>query len=129
AAALGAARRAPAASPAALPDVAGEWTVCVRFLHGERRHRLRLQQRGDAVTGTHASEQFEGGVSGFVRPDSLSLVLRSRYEGSDIEYRLDGVVMNGGLRGHVVLGTANDHHRGEVGLSQFGTAEWQAERA
>ncbi len=130
AAVLGAARPAAAAAGATgVMEVSGEWTLAVQFLHRERRHRLLLHQDGVAITGRHASEQFEGEVAGWVHGARVSIALRGRFEGSTISYRLEGTAENGRMHGRVVLGSATDHHQGPVNLSQFGTASWEAVRA
>ena len=51
----------PATEPAAAIDLSGNWEVRVQFLHGERKHRLRLQQQGSQLSGSQQSEQFESG--------------------------------------------------------------------
>jgi hypothetical protein len=38
-------------------------------------------------------------------------------------------VNDGKMEGEVVLGSATDHHRGPVNLSQFGKGQWQALRS
>jgi L-seryl-tRNA(Ser) seleniumtransferase len=115
--------------PSPLPDLSGEWEARVQFLHGDRTHRLRVEQNGAVIRGTHSSPQFEGALTGHVRPDGVTLELRARYEGSTISYRLDGTLVNGGMEGEAVLGSATDHHQGPVNLSQFGSARWRAVRA
>ena len=65
AAALAAARSLePAKEPPPLIDLSGEWSLHVQFLHGQRSHRLRLQQQGSRLTGSQESEQFAGEVVG-----------------------------------------------------------------
>jgi hypothetical protein len=109
--------------------VAGEWTLRVRFLHGERRHRLVLRQDGALLAGRHTSDQFEGDVAGRVSGSEVTLALRAQYEGSTISYRLEGTAENGRMSGQVALGSGSDGHMGPVNLAQFGTASWEAERA
>ncbi len=128
AAALAASRQPAPSSPAKAPDLTGEWSLQVQFLHGERQHRLRLRQQGLAITGSHASDQFDGDLAGRLEADGISLTLTARFEGSTISYRLDGTAEKDRMHGNVVLGTATDHHQGPVNLSQFGAARWQAVR-
>src|ERR1700722_17654543 len=49
----------PATDAPAQADLSGNWEVRVQFLHGERKHRLRLQQQGSHLSGSQESEQFE----------------------------------------------------------------------
>lgn len=118
----------PTPEPAAQADVAGTWDVRVQFLHGERKHRLRLQQQGSKLSGSQQSEQFESDVNGKLAAQQVQLEFETRHEGSAIAYRFEGTVKNGRMEGDVFLGSATDHHRGPVNLSQFGKGQWQAER-
>ncbi|MBV9252544.1 MAG: hypothetical protein JO227_25295, partial [Acetobacteraceae bacterium] len=111
-----------------IPELAGTWNVAVRFLHGERRHVLHLEQKGGAITGRHESEQFAGPVHGSADAERIALTLLGRYEGSTISYRLEGTLEGRRMVGQVVLGSATDHRQGPINLSQFGTARFEAER-
>jgi len=131
--AIAAALSAPVvAKPApAVPkiDVSGAWDVQVSFLHGERSHRLTLQQQGGAITGNQSSPQFDGPVTGSLDADGIHLMFRTRYEGATISYKLDGAVGDGRMQGSVALGSVSDHHQGPINLAQFGTGQFQAVRA
>jgi D-glucosaminate-6-phosphate ammonia-lyase len=131
--ALAAALSAPVAARAApvVPkvDISGAWDVHVSFLHGERSHRLTLQQQNGAITGSQSSQQFEGPVSGSLDADGVHLTFRTRYEGATIFYTLNGAVADGRMQGTVALGSASDHHQGPINRSQFGTGQFQAVRA
>ncbi len=121
-----AADAAGTAAPAV--SVAGDWELHVRFLHGERVHRVQLQQQGNTLGGRQSSPQFEGAVSGTISGRAIDLVFDTRYEGSIIRYRFAGEVEDRRMHGTVVLGSANHHHQGVVNLRQFGAAEWEAKR-
>ena len=101
----------------------------VQFLHGERTHRLRLQQQGNELSGSQQSEQFEGNVIGKLTAQHIRMEFETRHEGSAIAYRFEGKVSDGRMEGEVLLGSATDHHRGPVNLSQFGKGQWQASRS
>jgi D-glucosaminate-6-phosphate ammonia-lyase len=118
---------APAPAPTGV-DVSGEWDVGVSFQHGERMHRLHLEQRDGAITGSQSSHQFEGPVTGALDADGIHLIFGARYEGTSISYRLDGAVADGRMHGHVTLGGVSDHHKGAIHLAQFGTGRFQGER-
>jgi D-glucosaminate-6-phosphate ammonia-lyase len=110
-------------------DVSGAWDVHVSFLHGERSHRLTLQQQGGAISGSQNSQQFDGPVTGNVDADGIHLIFRTRYEGATISYKLDGAVADGRMQGVVALGSASDQHQGPINMAQFGTGRFQAVRA
>ncbi|MBM3601829.1 MAG: aminotransferase class V-fold PLP-dependent enzyme [Alphaproteobacteria bacterium] len=114
---------------AAETDVSGEWDVVVNFVHGPRKHRLRLNQAGGTLTGEQSSEQFEGAVTGNLNARSVSLNFVTRLEGNTVSYRLDGDVAGGRMSGTATLGSVTDHHKGPFGRGQFGTAAWQAVRS
>ncbi len=110
-------------------DLSGEWSLHVQFLHGQRLHKLRLQQQGSQLTGSQESEQFAGTVVGRLTARNILMEFEARHEGSAIAYRFQGTVDADRMTGEVLLGSATDSHRGPVNLSQFGKGQWQAERA
>ena len=119
----------PAQEPAASIDLSGNWNVRVQFLHGERTHKLRLQQHGRELTGSQQSDQFEGNVIGKLTAEHVLMEFETRHEGSAIAYRFEGKVSDDKMAGEVLLGSATDNHRGPVNLSQFGKGQWQAMRS
>jgi uncharacterized pyridoxal phosphate-dependent enzyme len=119
----------PAKDATAAADVSGNWDVLVQFLHGERKHRLRLHQQGNQLTGRQQSEQFDGDVIGKLTGLGVRMEFETRHEGSAIAYRFEGTVNDGKMAGEVFLGSATDHHRGPVNLSQFGKGQWRASRS
>ena len=119
----------PAAEPPPVIDLSGDWSVRVQFLHGERLHKLRLQQRGSELVGSQESEQFASNVIGKLTAQQIHMEFEARHEGSAIAYRFEGKVDADRMAGKVVLGSATDSHRGPVNLSQFGSGHWQAQRA
>jgi L-seryl-tRNA(Ser) seleniumtransferase len=129
AAALSAPVVAQPAQAAPKIDLSGAWDVHVSFLHGERSHRLTLQQQGATITGSQSSQQFDGPVSGSLDADGVHLTFRTRYEGATIFYQLDGAIADGRMQGSVALGSASDHHQGPINRAQFGTGQFQAVRA
>jgi seryl-tRNA(Sec) selenium transferase len=119
----------PATDAPAATDISGTWDVRVHFLHGERKHQLRLQQQGSQLSGSQQSEQFETPVIGKLAGKGVHMEFEGRHEGSAVAYRFEGTVTDGKMEGDVFLGSATDHHRGPVNLSQFGKGQWQASRS
>ena len=109
-------------------DVSGEWELGVAFHQGERKHALHLEQQDGAITGEQSSPQFAGPVTGRLEGDSIHLVFRTRYEGTDIVYRLEGSATDARMQGQVTLGSATDHHQGPINLAQFGIGRFAGER-
>jgi hypothetical protein len=116
------------AAPAPAADLSGAWELTMSFLHGARRHSLRLKQNDQALAGAQECEMFSGAVDGTVSGNEVRLRLRDRYEGSNITFQLAGTVEAGGMAGTMLLGTSNDHHQGAVNLAQFGSGSWVAKR-
>ena len=119
--------RAPAAR-APGPEIAGEWELRVDFMHGQRVHRLALEQRGSDIAGHQRSVQFEGPVTGAIDADRILLTFDGRHEAAIISYRLEGQVSNGAMTGTALLGAASDQNQGIVNRTQFGAGEWRAQR-
>jgi D-glucosaminate-6-phosphate ammonia-lyase len=131
--AIAAALSAPVTAAKSVPsapdlDVSGVWDVDVSFIVGERRHRLRLEQRDGTVTGSHSSPQFEGSVTGSVDGKLVRLLFSTWREGTLIAYSLDGSATDGQIQGTVTLGSATHHHQGPINLSQFGSGRFQGVR-
>ena len=119
---------APEAAPAQA-NLAGTWILDVTLLHGQRTHRLALDQSGATLTGTHDGPDFSGPVSGTLTPDGLAFHLDTTHEASTIRYDFEGQASGQTLSGTVTVGTYNAHHIGVVNLAQFGTGRWSARRA
>jgi L-seryl-tRNA(Ser) seleniumtransferase len=129
AAALIESRGKPRASlPPAAVELGGEWELAIDFLRGNRRHRLRIEQRGGELSGNHRSHGFAGPLEGAVEGERVAFRFEGRFEGSLLSYRFTGKAAGGEMAGRVVLGAANGPHRGIVNLGQFGGGAWQAKR-
>jgi len=120
------AERVPAKAPAL--TLAGKWELQVELLHGDRIHRLNLEQHGAELTGQQHSAQFDGPVIGVLDGDSVSFTFGGRYEASTISFRFEGRVGDGAMSGTVALGAASDQNSGIVNRSQFGSGAWSARR-
>jgi hypothetical protein len=119
--------KAPAARASAIA-IAGDWELRLDFLHGNRVHRLALEQRGSELAGHQCSAQFDGPVSGALDGDTVRFSFGGRYEASNLSYRFEGRVSDGTMAGTVELGAASDQNAGIVNRSQFGSGAWQARR-
>jgi len=123
-----AAREKPTMAPPVTAEIAGEWDLRVKFLRGERTHRLRIEQRGSEISGHQHSPDFDSPVVGRLTSEGVDFSFDYRYEGSRISYRFRGKANRRRMTGTVVLGAVTDHHQGIVNLSQFGSGDWQANR-
>jgi L-seryl-tRNA(Ser) seleniumtransferase len=123
-----ASRETPAAETPTATEIAGEWDLRVKFLRGERTHRLRIEQRGSELSGQQHSADFDSPVVGRLTPEGVDFSFDYRYEGSRISYRFLGQAKDRTMGGTVLLGAVTDFHQGSVNLRQFGTGDWQASR-
>ncbi|HEV3177177.1 MAG TPA: aminotransferase class V-fold PLP-dependent enzyme [Stellaceae bacterium] len=114
--------------PPVAAEITGEWDLRVKFLRGERAHRLLIEQRGSEISGHQHSPDFDSPVVGRLTPEGVDFSFDYRYEGSRISYRFLGQANGRIMTGTVVLGAVTDHHQGTVNLSQFGGGDWQASR-
>jgi D-glucosaminate-6-phosphate ammonia-lyase len=123
-----ASRETPTMEKPVAAEIAGEWDLRVKFLRGERTHRLRIEQRGSEISGHQHSPDFDSPVVGRLTPEGVDFSFDYRYEGSRISYRFLGQANGRTMTGTVLLGAVTDHHQGLVNLSQFGSGNWQADR-
>jgi len=94
----------------------GRWEVEVRYQTGSARHKLFLQARGNAVTGTHMGWANEGRLRGGI--DGAEVTLRSTLAAGAqaLHYHFSGKL-------------AGNEMAGSVDLGEYGKATWTATRA
>jgi L-seryl-tRNA(Ser) seleniumtransferase len=106
--------RAAPAPPAA--DIAGSWTVEIRFLAATARHRFQLETAGSRVSGSHTGQFVTAKLRGTV--DGAQVTLRS-------ELPFDSIQLPYNFRGRIEHGRMS----GELDLEEHGTAAWSAVRS
>ena len=92
---------APTGAPASLN---GNWAVTVKYLRGEGHHQFALTQAGDALTGAHKGEIYQGAMTGEVRGNAVTLKSRMPVSGSSIDWTFKGRVQAGTFQGSVDMG-------------------------
>src|SRR5262249_27679549 len=97
-----ASREKPEAPTPVTAEIAGEWDLRVKFLRGERAHRLLIEQRGSEISGHQHSPDFDSPVVGRLTPEGIDFSFDYRYEGSRISYRFLGAADGRTMRGTVV---------------------------
>ena len=105
---------APSVAPAAV-NVAGTWTLRLRFLYGEAVHTVTLEQDGDRLSGRYRGQFSTSDVQGSVHGTEIEMRAALRHEASSVFYAYTGQV-------------DGDTMRGTVDLGEYWTAEWTAER-
>ncbi|MCA2962817.1 MAG: hypothetical protein INH40_02795 [Acidobacteriaceae bacterium] len=103
-----------AAAPAG--DLTGRWEVEVRYQTGSARHKLFLQARGNAVTGTHMGWANEGRLRGGIDGAEVSLRSTLAAGAQALHYHFSGKL-------------AGNEMAGSVDLGEYGKATWTATRA
>jgi D-glucosaminate-6-phosphate ammonia-lyase len=96
-------------------DVAGTWSVDLKFLSGAARHEVTLQQDGGKLTGTHKGETIAGNVTGSVEGKTVAFRSSQRIEGTSLSFAFTGVA-------------EGDTIRGTVQLAEYGKADFTARR-
>ena len=105
----------PKAPDAPATDVSGAWEVCTRYVLGESRHGVTLEQDGAALSGVCRSPFEASPVTGCVAGNQVEFRTRLGHHATRNEYVFYGTVDGDAMSGTVTLG-------------EFGRAEWSAQR-
>ena len=105
----------PSSAVPAAVNVTGSWTIHLRFLRGEARHAVTLEQDGDLLSGRVRGQFSTSDVQGTVRGTEIEMRAVLRHEASSVSYTYTGKV-------------EGDAMRGTAGLGEYWTAEWTARR-
>jgi len=89
------------ASPA---DVTGAWEVDVKYLFGESKHSMTLEQDGTKIEGTYRSLYDWVDVTGEVVGDHIEFSLLLRYETNGARYVYIGTVDGDRMGGEINVG-------------------------
>ena len=109
------AARSAAPAGAAMPNIAGQWVLRMKYFCGTAEHRLFLEQNGTSLTGVHHGEELKGDLRGEVEAGEIRFRSRHRYEGTSLEYDFAGKL-------------AGEQMSGKVSMGEYGLGEWTAER-
>jgi L-seryl-tRNA(Ser) seleniumtransferase len=85
-------------------NVAGTWTVDLKFLSGAARHELTLQQNEASLNGTHKGETIAGSATGTVEGKTVTIHSSQRIQGTSLSYAFTGTAEGDTIRGTVQLG-------------------------
>jgi D-glucosaminate-6-phosphate ammonia-lyase len=90
------------AAPAA--NVAGNWTVDLKFLSGTARHQLNITQTADGkLAGTHKGETVSGNATGAVEGKTVSLRSSQKIQGTSLSFNFTGAAEGNTIKGVVTL--------------------------
>jgi hypothetical protein len=94
----------------------GDWLVTVQYQRGVGEQHFAIRQNGNALTGRHKGEIYEGDLEGSVHADEVVLKSRTPVGGNTIAWTFTGRASGNGLSGTVDLG-------------EYGPASFTARRA
>ncbi len=85
-------------------QIAGNWTVAIKYLRGTGEQRFTLQQEGDRVTGTQTGEVYKAELKGLVQADHIELTSDMPVSGNSIFWTFRGIVSGNNASGTVHMG-------------------------
>jgi seryl-tRNA(Sec) selenium transferase len=97
-------------------SIAGKWAVTVHYSRGTGDQHFELKQSGDAITGDHKGEIYNGQLRGKVTANQVQIMSRMPVSGGGI-----GFIFKGTVQGNTMSGT--------VTMGEYGSATWNATRA
>jgi L-seryl-tRNA(Ser) seleniumtransferase len=102
----------PGGQPA---DVDGQWEARLTFVNGASDHRFVFEQHEEKLAGTHHGDMLSGDLAGVVEGNRVTFHSGHHIEGTTLHYQFAGTV-------------EGDTMQGEVGLGEYGKAQWTARR-
>lgn len=99
-------------------EVGGQWDLHIDYGVGSAENGLFLEQKGDALSGTHVGEATAADVRGWVEGNEIQFRARHRYEGSGFGFTFVGKLNGDTMEGEVDCGE----------FSPYGPARWTAKR-
>lgn len=103
----------PQGAPA---SIAGNWQVSVQYGRGTGEQHFAIRQNGNAVSGHHKGEIYEGDLEGTVHGNQVRLTSRMPVSGNTIHWTFTGTMTGAGMNGAVDMG-------------EYGPASFTARRA
>ena len=96
-------------------NIAGSWSVLIKYSCGEARQRFLLEQQEAFVSGVHQGEIYSGSLTGKVQARQVSFHSVMMVGGNEIEYLFSGTIDGDAMGGTATLG-------------EYGHAQWRASR-
>ena len=103
----------PGGTPAA---IGGNWAVSIHYSCGTGEQHFALKQDGNALTGDHKGEIYNGTLQGSVHGDQVKLQSNMAVPGNGIHWSFEGSVRGNSMSGNVNMG-------------EYGPATWTATKA
>jgi L-seryl-tRNA(Ser) seleniumtransferase len=85
-------------------EVAGEWTIAIKYILGESQHSVSLEQDGPHLAGRYRSRYGESAVEGTASGGEIAFRTLISHQASHIPYSFSGKVKGDGMSGQVDLG-------------------------
>ncbi len=85
-------------------NIKGQWDLTVEFFNSTSLHKLYLEQDGNWIQGTHASDFTAQEIMGMVEGDQIKLRSNLRTPGDQINYMFSGTIADNMMSGSIFLG-------------------------
>ena len=96
-------------------DLSGTWKVHIRFVRGEAKHSMQIEQQGGELQGRYRSQYGVRPLNGSLDNGQVRFRVPVHYQAVGTTYGFCGR-----LEGEVL--------RGEVDLGEYGRGQWEAQR-
>ena len=85
-------------------DVAGTWSINIRFVAGEGHHTAVITQKDSTLAGVYKGEFKEGTLRGRVKGDTIDFTGYLRHEATGVSFRYKGSIDGDTIKGTVDMG-------------------------
>ena len=80
-------------------NVAGEWSVTIKFIAGECHHTVTFTQKGDTLSGIYKGSILKGTLRGTVKGNTVNFTGRLKYESTGILFHYTGTIEGNTMEG------------------------------
>ena len=85
-------------------DVAGTWSITIRFIAGEGHHTAVITQKDSTLAGVYKGEFKEGTLRGTFKGDTIDFTGYLRHEATVVSFRYKGSIDGDTMKGTVDMG-------------------------
>ena len=97
-------------------NVAGEWSITITFIAGTGHHTAIFEQKGEKLSGVYKGQFKEGTLRGKIKGNTIEFTGYLKHEATRLSFSYKGTIEDGKMKG-------------TVGMGEFWSATWTAERA
>ena len=96
-------------------NVAGKWSITIKFIRGTGNHTADIAQDGNELSGTYKGAALEGKLRGRVEGNKVTFSTSLRNQTASSRFSFTGTI-------------EGDSMKGTVDMGEYWTAEWTAKR-